>query len=276
VVISPDDQLFVLQGGNAYVEFLALNNNAQNIKIAGTLPRGNPISPNSEMISIVPLDRIDQLELYSLSPTSPVRLFTLYSFPVFGSVSYSPDSKMLASYARGIFSYWSASSGRKLKESLPKRTNLCYTINRRDGNFIAAGSENGVIYSDVNLDLFCKIQRNPRTTSEKFLPDGSIIALSLQNQRIEVWDAHNSDQKFEITLQSYGDVLDVAISNDGKLLATASRGGAIEIYDLETMGFIKSLETLTGSINQVVFTNDGRYLIAGSDDGTLRIFGLHQ
>lgn len=276
VAVSPDDQLSALQGGKTYVEFLSLINGTENTKVMGTLPRGNPISPNSAMISIVPTDRIDQLELYSLSVASPIRLSTFYNYPVFGSVNYSPDSNMLASYSRNIFSYWSTSSGRKLKETLPKRINLCYTINRRNGSFIAAGSENGVIYSDTNLDLFCKVQRNPRTTSEKFLPDGSIIALSLQNQRIEVWDTRHGDQKLEITLQTNGDVLDLAISNDGKLLATASDSGTIEIYNLETISFIKSLEILTGPINQVVFTNDGRYIIAGSEDGTLRIFGLHQ
>ena len=186
----------------------------------------------------------------------------------------SPDNNMLASYRQGNFSYWSTSSGRELKESLPIRVNLCYTINRRDGSFIAAGTDNGVVYTDANLGNFCTIQRNAYTTSEKFLSDGSIMALSLQNQRIEVWT--NEGQKREITTQVRGDVMDVAISNDGTLLAAASQGGVIEIYNLETMNIIKTLEVLTGPINHVSFTNNGNYLIAGSEDGTLRIYGIQQ
>jgi len=276
LAISSDDQLLALQGGDAYVEFLSLENNNQNIKVNGTLPRGNPVSPNSALISIVPIDHIDQLELYSFSTTDPLKLFTLYDYPVFSSVNYSPDNNILASYARGNFSYWSTSSGRELMETLPKRANLCYAIYRQDGSFIAAGSENGVIYSDSNLDHFCSVQRNPRAISERFLPDGSIIALSLQNQRVEIWATDIEKQKREIITQARGDVLDVTLSRDGKLLVTASQSGAIEIYNLETMVMIKSLDLFTGPINQVLFTNDGRYLIAGSNDGTLRIFGLPQ
>jgi len=276
LAISPDDQLLALQGGDAHVEFLTLENDDQNTKVSGTLPRGNPVSPNSELISIVPIDHIDQLELYSFSATAPEKLFTLYDYPVFGSVNYSPDSYMLASYIRGDFSYWSTASGRELKETLPKRTNLCYAIYRQDGSFIVAGSDNGVIYSDSNLDHFCSVKRNPRTTSDVFLPDGSIIALSLQNQRVEIWAANIELQQHELITQARGDVMDVTISRDGKLLVTASNSGIIEIYNLETMDMIKSLELFTGPVNQVLFTNDGGYLIAGSDDGTLHIFGLPQ
>jgi len=274
-VVSPDDQILAIQGAGAYVEFLALENDSENAIVSGTLPRGKPISPNSAMISIVPLDHIDQLELYSLSVTSPTKLFTFYNYPVFGSVNYSPDNNMLASYGQGKFSYWSTSSGRELRESLPKRVNLCYTINRRDGSFIAAGSDNGVVYSDANLENFCIIQRNARTTSEKFLTDGSIMALSLQNQRIEVW-TNIEGQKQEIISQTRGDVMDVAISNDGMLLVAALQGGFIEIYNLETMSIIKTIEVLTGPINHVSFTNNGNYLIAGLEDGTLRIYGTQQ
>ena len=276
LAISPDDQLLALQGGEAYVKFLSLEDDEISTKVSGTLPTGNPVSPNSEFISIVPIDHIDQLELYSFSATDPLKLFTLYDYPVFGPVNYSPDSNMLASYTRADFSYWSTSSGRELKETLPKRTNLCYAIYRQDGSFIAAGSENGVIYSDSNLDHFCSVKRNPRTTSDVFLPDGSIIALSLQNQRVEIWAATIEAGKREIITQARGDVLDVTISRDGKLLVTASNSGIIEIYNLETMVMIKSLEIFTGPINQVLFTNDGGYLLAGSDDGTVHIFGLPQ
>lgn len=288
VAISPDDQLLALQhndqllalqGNDPYVEVLALADDSQRIKISGTLPRGDPISPDSAMISIVPNDNLKLLNLYNLAlplPTTTAELqFKLYDFPVFGSVSYSADSNLLTAFAGNIFNYWSTSSGRELKENLPKRARLCHTIYSRAGSFIAAGSENGVISLDANLNYFCQIPRNPRVTSEKFLLDGSIIALALQNQRVEIWDARKGDQKQEITIQTRGDVLDVAISKDGQLLAAASEGGAIEIYNLETLGFIKTLEVLTGPVNQVIFTNDGKYLIAGTDDGTLRIFGLH-
>lgn len=277
VVISPHDRLLALQGGDDYVEILDMTDGLQSARIDGALPKGYPISSDNAMISIVPVGRLKELELYSLSATSPEKLFTLYDFPVFGSVNYSPDNNMLTSFGHkdNVFSYWSIVSGRELKESLPKRVNGCYAIYRRDGGFISAASATGVVYTDAHLDFFCQIRRSPYATSEEFLSDGSIIAVSLLNQRIEVWNALTDGEKHEITAQTTGDVLDVAISQDGKLLAGASHGGTIEIYNLETLVHIKTLDMSTGPVSQVLFTHDGKYLIAGMEDGTLRIFGLH-
>ena len=182
---------------------------------------------------------------------------------------------MLTAFAGNVFSYWSTSSGRELKESLPKYAGRCYTIYRRDGSFIVAGSENGVIYSEENLNYFCQVGRNARTTSEMFLSDGSIIALSLQNQSIEVWNVHKDNPDPTVKIKTPGDVLDVTISADGKILAAASASGSIELYHLETMKHIKTLDLETGPVYQVLFSNDGKYLIAGFADGTLRFFGLY-
>lgn len=272
VVISPDDHWLAFQGGDSFVEVLSIENDTQNTRINGTLPRGNPVSPNNQLIGIQASD----LNLYTLSATAPRSLFTLYDFPVNGSVNYSTDSNIVSTFTGGIFKYWSTASGLELKPSLLKSEGRCIAIYRRDNSFIAAGSENGVIHSDKNLKHFCQVTRNPRTTSEKFLPDGSIIVLSVQNQLIEIWDLRNGGQKIEKKIQTPGDVLDVAISNDGKLLAAASASGTIEIYNLEALEQpIKTLAIQTGPIYQVLFSNDGKYLIAGSADGTLRFFGLY-
>lgn len=274
-VMSPHDRLLALQGGSDYVEILDMTDGLQSARMDGTLPRGYPISFDNAMISIIPPGRLKELELYSLSAASPEMLFAFYDFPVFGSVNYSPDHKILTAFADNIFSYWSTVSGRELKESLPKRMNQCYAIFRRDGSFISAASANGVVYLDDHLDFFCQIRRNPFATSEEFLPDGSIIAASLLDQRVEVWNAHTDGQRHEIISQATGNLLDVAVSQDGKLLASASYDGIIEIYNLETLDRIKTMYLATGPVNQVLFTHDGRYLIAGMEDGTLRIFGLH-
>lgn len=275
--VSPNDRLLVLQGGDEYVEILDIADGLQNARISGTLPRGYPISPDNTMVGIVPVARLKELELYSLSATAPEKLFTLFDFPVFGLVNYSPDNNLLTSfgYKDNVFSYWSVVSGRELKEGLPKRINECYAIFRRDGSFLSAASSNGVVYTDDNLDFFCNTRRSTYAISEEFLPDGSIIVTSLLNRRMEVWNAHTDGQRHEITVQTPGDILDVAVSQDGKLLAGASQSGTIEIYSLETLTHIRTLYLSTGPVNQVLFTHDGKYLVVGLEDGTLRIFGLH-
>lgn len=271
IAISPNDRLLAFQGGNSFVSILSIANSAQTVQVDGTLPRGNPISPDSRMIAV----RSNNLILHSLSATAPAQLFTLYGFPTNGSVSYLPDSNIITVYAGRIMKYWSTSSGLELKANLVRTEGQCIMYFRRDDSFLVAGSEIGVVYASEYLPGFCQVTRAARATSEKFLSDGSIIALSTENQSVQVWDLRAEAPMKEIKVSSPGSVLDTAISTDGKLLAAASSSGAIEIYDLETGELLKTLDLKTGPIHQITFSHDGNFIISGSADGTVRFFGLY-
>lgn len=270
LAISPNDNLLAVQGKDSIVRLLNIAGGVQTAQINGTLPRGNPISPNSQMLAV----KAEDLLLYTLSDGKPTLLFTLYDLPVNGSVYYSPDGNILTTYGDRVMKYWSTVSGYELTPSLKRTEGRCFEFFKQDDTFLVAGSEVGVTYFKDNLAHFCKILRGPRTTSEIFLPDASIVILSSENQTVQIWDVRSGGQMKEIRLTSPGWVLDAAISTDGKLLAAASASGAIEIYSLETYELLKTLELHTGSINQVSFSNNGKFIITGSADGTVRLFGL--
>lgn len=276
IAISPDDSAIAVQKGDTFVEILTATDASQSAKIVGTLPRGNPISPNNKML-IVKSDKL-VLDLYTLSALNPQKLSTLYDFPLDGSVTYLPDNSIIAASSSNNLFYWSTSSGMELQvnDSQKILQGRCMVFKRRDGKVLAAGSVNGVIYSEENLGRYCNVTRNPAAISEEFPLDGSIIALSAKNSPIiDVWDLHAGDQKIEITSQTSGYVLDVAISKDRKLLASVSTDGLLEIYNLGGTNLLKTLDLHTGPINQVLFSNNGKYIITGSTDGTIRFFGLY-
>jgi len=290
IAISENDSLVAIQNGapvkgapfkgDSFVQILSSRDASQIATIPGALPRGNPFSSNSKTFIIQ--SNILELELYSLSNTTIDKLFTLFDFPLEGSVTYLPDNSIVtASGATGL-SYWSTSSGRELKVENENTQShikgLCRVFYRRDGSVLAAGSANGTIYVDKNLERFCSVPRRPGVNSEDFFSDGSIIAISAKNSPIiDVWDLQNSDQKKEFKSNSLGYVLDVAISKDGKLLASVSTDGFFEIYNMkqEKQDPINTIYLNTGEINQVMFSNNGKYIILGSTDGTLRFFGLY-
>lgn len=271
--ISSNDQIVAFQGGDSFVSMLSVANSAQTARVNGTLPRGSPISPNSQLVSI---DQGDTLALYSLSAVAPESQYILYDVPNNATVAYSPDNKIITAFADGDLHYWSTASGDELKESLMKYQAGCQAIYRRTEEFLVAGSNLGVLYSDAHIASFCRVSRDARAVSEAFLNDGSIIAQSLQNQFVTTWDLRGDPPvQNRKKIETPGDVLDVAVSKDGILLAAASAGGTIEIYELQTMQLLKRIELHTGPVNQVIFSNSGKYLIAGSSDGTVRFFGLY-
>jgi eukaryotic-like serine/threonine-protein kinase len=275
VAISPDDRTLAYQLGNDSVDVIPIDNNSQSVRVSGTLPRGNPISPDNK-ITIVQPGRNDQLGLYGLPITSSQQPVTLFDYPPNGIVGFSPDSRMLAAFSNRTLNYWSMSSVLELKADKNRPLKSCQTIYGQDGSFVAAGSENGITFSEANSPYFCQISRNPRQTSEAMLSDGSIVAQPLENQLVDIWDVQNGEEKIEIETLSGGDVRAAAISNDGSLLAVVTESGALEIYNLKARQRLKVLELHTGPINQVLFSNSGKYIITVSSDGTLRLFGLHR
>jgi WD40 repeat protein len=271
--ISPDNKTLAYQVGDSTVALWSIENHNQIARLDGSLPRGFPFSSNNEFL-VTQVN--DTLSLYLLKSTQPALLYTLYGFSSGGTVNYLMDDKIVAASTTGFLNYWSVSSGKELTPSfLVKYEGGCRVFYRDNGQFLVAGSINGILNLETNIKYFCHIPRGPRTLSEDFLNDGSITALSLENQALEVWDAQTGDQKKSIKSQAKGNMFDVAISNDGKLLAAASASGVIEIYDLTTDELIKSFNAHTAAVTQVLFTSDLKYIISASDDGTVRFWGIN-
>jgi len=72
----------------------------------------------------------------------------------------------------------------------------------------------------------------------------------------------------------YYEINYVAISPDGKILASGSQHGTIKIWNLATGELIRTLSGHTNSVNYVAISPDGRTLASGGGDGTIRIWNL--
>ena len=72
--------------------------------------------------------------------------------------------------------------------------------------------------------------------------------------------------------QTVTNVVSVAFSPDGQMLASGSRDDNIGLWDIATGTYIATLRH-EGSILSVAFSPDGEVLASGSDDGTIRLCG---
>ncbi len=105
------------------------------------------------------------------------------------------------------------------------------------------------------------IQHNSSTKDEAFLGQPLNITLgkvSLAN-----------------TLQGHeNSVLSVAISPDGKTIASSGDDRKIKLWNLATGKPISSLNAYSGQVNAVVISPDGKTLVSGNDDNTIKIWNL--
>ena len=66
-------------------------------------------------------------------------------------------------------------------------------------------------------------------------------------------------------------VVGIAISKDGKLLATGSADSSIIIWDAVTYQIIRRIAAHKGQVTTLDFSPDGKTLISGSTDKSLRL-----
>ncbi|MGF1936053.1 MAG: protein kinase domain-containing protein [Nostoc sp. ChiQUE02] len=77
------------------------------------------------------------------------------------------------------------------------------------------------------------------------------------------------------TLQGHeNSVLSVAISPDGKTIASSGDDRKITLWNLATGKQISSLNAYSRQVNAVVISPDGKILVSGSDDNTIKIWNL--
>jgi WD40 repeat protein len=88
---------------------------------------------------------------------------------------------------------------------------------------------------------------------------------------IKIWDAKLGKQIRSI--KGHTDAIEgLALSKDGKFLASASEDQTVKIWDLATSKDVQTLKGHTGMVQAVAFTHDGKKLATASADRTIKIW----
>lgn len=106
-----------------------------------------------------------------------------------------------------------------------------------------------------------------------FSADGNILAAGKDFGRVVIWNT--TEKKFLRALETGQGIVDaVAVSPDGKMVATGGRGGefSVKIWDVATGQVLKELGNGNSSITALVYEATGRSLIVRYNAGLLRVF----
>jgi WD40 repeat protein len=111
---------------------------------------------------------------------------------------------------------------------------------------------------------------HPRVLGVAFAPNGKTLVSVGWDQTAKVWDVDSGAERSSFRVQAQ--VWNMALSPDGKTLATASGGvGMVKLWDVASG---KELRTLSQPplARGLAFSPDGKLLAAGSFNGTIKLW----
>jgi WD40 repeat protein len=194
------------------------------------------------------------------------------------SVTYSPDSKLIASGTADSTILIYDADNFALLETLEARSQTVIGLAfSPDGRTLASGQVAG------NIILWEVISGNRLRTlydthsadvnSLAFSPDGSIMASGSTDKTIVLWDTATW-QPIRTLKGHTNSVYSVAFLQDGATLASGARDGTIILWDVASGAKLFALDGNSPDIRSIALSPDGKLLASGSFPGMINIWDL--
>lgn len=133
--------------------------------------------------------------------------------------------------------------------------------------------KSGVQLQGGQLSIMSDVGTPTVINSLSFSADGNTLAAAKDFGRVVIWNVPG--KKFLRALETNQGIVDaVAISPDGKTLATAGKGDqlSLKIWDVATGKILKELQNAQAPIGSLEYDETGQWLVAVDNSGVLRVF----
>ena len=192
------------------------------------------------------------------------------------SVAFDPTGRYVASTcADKTVRLWDGRTGEQIANLRGHHGLVADVAFHPDGRQIASGGADGTV------KIWCPVTDQETVwvsghwawgRSVAFSPNGTRI-VTCGDHTLRIWDAYTTELLRSFPCQDY-EVITVAFSPAGQLIASGSADGIGKIWDVETGQCVQNLIGHEAQIHAIAFAPDGRRLATGSVDTTLRVWNL--
>jgi eukaryotic-like serine/threonine-protein kinase len=276
MAISHNSQYLITQQGNDSLTMWDLWSGVSLYQLQGEIKAGDPFSQNDESFVVASVG-LSPATVNIYDPSSGTEIRTLNSQRGIKAIQFINDNTQLITVYSQFIELWSLSSWQKLENNPEYDGTGCLAIKDiNDQPVVSITKYQFVIVNNDNKSGLCVFAPLDWTTAfneaRGMIVYGGESILAIANAR----NPKEKDQNLHGV--NHKNIVSVAISPNGDLIAAAYDDHTIHIWDAVTRDELTSIEDgLYGHNNSVTdlqFTPDGKLLISTSLDGTIRLWGI--
>jgi WD40 repeat protein len=214
-------------------------------------------------------------------------------------LAFSPDGQTLATVDVNEVRLWDVAT-KQLKTTPTRKKGFISSVAfTPDGRTVATASFEELIVRlwDVETGQLEATLDHPKpyryaldaVDGVAFTPDGKTL-VTASSETVYLWDVATAKVRMKLidpdvrliteiyrSLKGFSHgstIYDLAISPDGRTLATASQDATAKLWDLATGVLRATLKGHRGRVLRLAFSRDGRTLATGSDDKTAKLWDV--
>jgi WD40 repeat protein len=194
------------------------------------------------------------------------------------ALAFSPDGRVLAAGGGRKTTLLDVASGNQMPSPFTHDASVLSLAYSHDGRYLAAG------YEDNMIEL-----RDTRTSENRlltghahkvesiaFAPNGRTLVSASLDKTVRFWDVHRKAQARPPLSDQDIDFSAVAISPDGRLLATGGTSTEVTLWEMSSGRKTGTLSTdgFANIVRSLAFSPDGKMLAAGDANNAVTLWYL--